>query len=179
MFHTARDLFVAALIATTLCLFPAGLSAQDRSAPAASQSAPSENARPISDEDIQLLRKDIRAQRKQLVAANMTLTAAEAEKFWPVYDQYISELVANNNKKYALIKQFVQTGGVLTDAEADSSVRQWVSVDESVAALRLKYIPLFRKVLSARNEALFYQLDRRVQLMIDLQLMALIPMIEP
>jgi hypothetical protein len=58
-------------------------------------------------------------------------------------------------------------------------VKQWVSVDESVAALRLKYIPLFRKVLSAKNEALFYQLDRRVQLMIDLQLMALIPMVEP
>ncbi|HZD30956.1 MAG TPA: hypothetical protein VE779_04770, partial [Candidatus Angelobacter sp.] len=128
---------------------------------------------------IRMLRLDIRAQRKQVIATNMTLSPAEAEKFWPVYDQYISELVATNNKKYALIKQFVSTGGVLTDAEADSSVKQWVDLDESVAALRTKYIPIFRKVLSARNEALFYQLDRRVQLMIDLQLMALIPMIEP
>lgn len=179
MFHTTRNLFVAALIATTLFLLHADVSAQDTSAPAASQSAPSENARPISDEDIQLLRKDIRAQRKQVIAANMTLTPAEAEKFWPVYEQYIAELVESNNKKYALIKQFVQTGGVLTETEADGSVRQWVNVDESVAALRLKYIPLFRKVLSAKNEALFYQLDRRVQLMIDLQLMALIPMVEP
>ena len=54
-----------------------------------------------------------------------------------------------------------------------------MSVDESVAALRTKYIPIFRKVLSSKNEALFYQLDRRVQLMIDLQLMALIPMVQP
>jgi hypothetical protein len=58
-------------------------------------------------------------------------------------------------------------------------VQQWVTIDESVAALRQKYIPIYGKVLTPKNEALFYQLDRRVQLMIDLQLMALIPMIEP
>jgi hypothetical protein len=178
MSHIARKFVVTAIIAATVGVFHVNAVGQDKSAPAASTPPLSENARPISDEDIQMLRKDIRAQRKQVIAANMTLTSAEAEKFWPVYDQYISELVDQNNKKYALIKQFVSTGGVLTDSEADSSVRQWVSIDESVAALRLKYIPLFRQVLSARNEALFYQLDRRVQLMIDLQLMALIPMVE-
>jgi Spy/CpxP family protein refolding chaperone len=179
MSQFARNLFVAALIATTLGLLHVNAAAQEKSAPAASTPAQSDNARSISDEDIEMLRKDIRAQRKQLIAANMTLTPAEAEKFWPIYDQYISELVSQNNKKYALIKQFVSTGGVLTDAEAENSVQQWVSVDESVAALRTKYIPIFRKALSAKDEALFYQLDRRVQLMIDLQLMALIPMVEP
>jgi len=179
MSQLVRTLLIAALIATTVGLLSSTAYTQDNAAPETAKPAPAEAPRAISDEDIQLLRKDIRAQRKQLIAANMPLTPAEAEKFWPVYEQYISELVSNNNKKYALIKQFVQTGGVLTDAEAGDSVKQWVNVDESVAALRLKYIPIFGKVLSAKNEALFYQLDRRVQLMIDLQLMALIPMIEP
>ena len=179
MSQAARKLFVTALIAAIMGLLHGEVVAQDTSAPAASKPAHSDDVRPISDEDIQMLRKDIRSQRKQLIAANMQLTSIEAEKFWPVYDQYVAELVSQNNKKYALIKQFVQTGGVLTDAEAENSVQQWVSVDESVAALRTKYIPIFRKTLSAKNEALFYQLDRRVQLMIDLQLMALIPMIQP
>lgn len=180
MSHTARSLCIAASIAAAMLLFHAEASvAQDTSTPAAGKQAPADEVRPISDEDIEMLRKDIRSQRKQLIAANMKLTDVEAERFWPVYEQYIGELVSMNNKKYALIKQFVRSGGALTDAEAESSVSQWVNVDESVAALRLKYVPIFRKVLSARNEALFYQLDRRVQLMIDLQLMALIPMIEP
>jgi Spy/CpxP family protein refolding chaperone len=180
MSQAARKFFAVAFIATVIALFHANGAAQDKAATApAGQSAQSSDARPISDKDIQMLREDIRAQRKQLIAANMKLTPAQAEKFWPVYDQYVAELVANNNKKYALIKQFVQTGGVLTDTEADASVQQWVNIDQSVAELRQKYIPIFRKVLSAKDEALFYQLDRRVQLMIDLQLMALIPMIEP
>lgn len=179
MFPKIRQLLPVTLIVIAFGLFPARSRAQEPTPPDAAKPAPAEAPRAISDDDIQLLRKDIRAQRKQLIAINLSLTPSEAEKFWPLYDQYINELVSNNNKKYALIKRFVQTGGVLTDAEAEDSVQQWVSVDQSVATLRQKYVPIFRKVLSAKNEALFYQLDRRVQLMIDLQLMALIPMVEP
>jgi hypothetical protein len=84
-----------------------------------------------------------------------------------------------NGTKYDLIKQYVQTGGALTDAEADSAVTKWVDVDQSVAELRRKYIPIFRKVLSPKSTALFYQLDRRVQLMIDLQLASSLPPIQP
>ena len=176
---TIRNLLIATLILTGFGIVGSAVHAQNTNPPDAANPAPVEPPRPISDEDIQLLRKDIRAQRKQLIATNLPLTPSEAEKFWPVYDQYVAELVSNNHKKYALIKQYVQTGGVLTDAQAEAAVRQWVAVDESVAALRLKYVPMFRKVLTAKNEALFYQLDRRVQLMIDLQLMALIPMSQP
>jgi hypothetical protein len=126
-----------------------------------------------------MMRKDIRSQRKQIIAANMKLTALEAEKFWPVYEQYVSDLVKINGTKYALIKQYVETRGALTDTEAETAVNQWVGVDQSVAELRKRYIPIFRKVLSPRNTALFYQLDRRVQLLIDLQLASSLPMIEP
>lgn len=139
----------------------------------------SDDSQAITDADIQMMRTDIRSQRKQIIAANMKLTDAEAEKFWPLYDQYVSELVKINGAKYELIKQYVQTSGVLTDAEADSAVKRWVDVDRSVADLRAKYIPIFRKVVSSKSTALFYQLDRRVQLMIDLQLASSLPSIQP
>jgi len=140
---------------------------------------PSEDFRTPSDEQIQLLRKDIRAQRKQLIAANMKLRGAETEKFWPIYEAYVDELVAINRTKYDLLKQYAASYDTMTDQEAGTSVGKWVTVDESVAQLRLKYIPIFRKVLSARNTALFFQLDRRIQLMIDLQLVSQLPLIEP
>ncbi|MGC1254821.1 MAG: hypothetical protein WA867_04670, partial [Candidatus Acidiferrales bacterium] len=38
------------------------------------------------DQDIDMLRKDIRSKKKQLIAANLTLTDADATRFWPVYD---------------------------------------------------------------------------------------------
>ena len=141
--------------------------------------APSEDFQTPSDEQIRLLRKDLRAQRKQIIAANMKLTGAEAEKFWPIYEAYVDELVAINRTKYDLLKRYAAGYDTMTDQDAQSSVGQWVGVDESVAQLRLKYIPTYRKVLSARNTALFFQLDRRIQLMIDLQLVSQLPLVEP
>ena len=159
-------------------VLPLSASAQDAT-PHITTRPVADNSPSLTDEDIQMLRKDIRSQRKQIIAANMNLSDSEAEKFWPVYEQYVSDLVKLNGTKYALIKQYIQTRGALTDTEAETAVSQWVTVDQSVAELRRKYIPLFRKVLSPKNTALFYQLDRRVQLMIDLQLASSIPMIEP
>ena len=173
-----RNLWIVSLILISCFLLPRRVPAQDATPRITSRPVP-DNAPTVTDEDIQMLRRDIRSQRKQIIAANMKLSDAEAEKFWPVYEQYVSDLVKLNGTKYALIKQYIQTQGALTDTEATSAVDQWVSVDESVAELRKKYIPLFGKVLSPKSTALFYQLDRRVQLMIDLQLASSIPMIEP
>lgn len=134
---------------------------------------------PITDEDIQMMRKEIRSERKQFIAANIKLTDVEAEKFWPVYEQYMSELVKINDAKYTLVKLYLQSRGAMTDTEGENAIKQWLDVDQSVAQLRTKYIPNFRKVLSSKNTARFYQLDRRVQLMIDLPLQSSLPLIEP
>ena len=173
-----RNLCFASLIFISCFVLPHEASSQEAT-PHITARPVSDDSPSITDEDIQMLRKDIRSQRKQIIAANMKLSESEAEKFWPVYEQYISDLVKLNGAKYALIKQYIQSQGALSDTEASSAVNQWVNVDESVAELRKKYIPLFGKVLSPKSTALFYQLDRRVQLMIDLQLASSIPMIEP
>src|SRR5215467_2426438 len=174
MTRMKRHRAVVVTIATGLFLFACdvGFSKGNTSQAAAKPAA-------SIDQDISMLRKDIRSQRNQLIAANMSLSSDEAEKFWPIYDQYVGELVQINNTKYDLIKQYVQSSGSLTAEQADNSVKQWLGVDESVAQLRMKYVPIFRKVLSAQNTALFYQLERRVQLMIDLQLASQLPLIEP
>ena len=51
------------------------------------QSNSSAATRNSVDQDVDLLRKDVRSQKKQIIAANLQLTDAEAEKFWPIYDQ--------------------------------------------------------------------------------------------
>jgi hypothetical protein len=130
------------------------------------------------DQEIAMLRSDLRSNRKQVVAANMKLSDSEAEKFWPIYDQYVGELVQINNAKYSLIKEYLQNTN-MTDEQADSLAKRWVQVDASVAQLRLKYIPIFRGALSAKGTAMFFQIDRRVQMMIDLQLASAIPLIQP
>ena len=132
-----------------------------------------------TDKDIQLLRQNVRSQKKQIVAANMQLTDAEAEKFWPVYDQYTAEVTKLGDTRAALIKQYAQNYDTLTDAQANDLMQKWGTLEESVAQLRLKYIPNFEKVVSAKKTALFFQIDRRLSLIIDLQLASAIPLVQP
>jgi len=57
--------------------------------------------------------------------------------------------------------------------------RQMLDVDQSVAQLRIKYTPMFSKVVSGKKAALFFQLDRRLLMLIDLQLASAIPVVQP
>ena len=145
-----------------------------------SAQAPSNNSsQSTMDQDVDLLRKDIRSQKKQIIAANLQLTDQEAVKFWPLYDQYTAELVKINDAKYDAIKQYVSSYDTLTDDQAMALTRKLLGVDEQVAQLRLKYVPLVGKVISGKKTALFFQLDRRLLMLIDLQLASEIPMVQP
>jgi hypothetical protein len=143
------------------------------------QTGASQNTEAAIDQDIDLLRKDIRSQKKQLIAANLPLTDGEAQKFWPVYDQYTAELVQINNDKYALIKEYARDFGTMTDAKADDWTVRILKLDANVSNLRQKYLSNFQRVLSPKKTALYEQVERKAQMLIDLQLSAQIPLVQP
>jgi hypothetical protein len=130
------------------------------------------------DQDLQFLRKDLRSQKKQMVAANMDLTDAEAEKFWPVYDRYATDLANIYDTKLALVGEYFENYTTMNGDEAERYIRRRAAVEEDVMQLRLKYVPEFRRVLSGRQTALFFQIEWRLDLMINLQL-AQAPLIDP
>jgi len=147
-------------------------------AQAAASSSASTSSQTPADQDIQLLRQDIRSQKKQLIAANLKLSDVESEKFWPVYDQYTTELVKINDQKYALVKEYADNWGTMTDEQALSYIQRWLAVDQQVSALRSKYVPIVNKVLPGKKTATFFQLERRVQMMIDIQLASQLPLVQ-
>lgn len=170
-----KNLFTAFLLTGTLLLSLEPVSAQTPQAAPAAASTPSV----ASDQDIQLLRQDIRAKRKQVTAANMSLTADEATKFWPIYDQYIQETIKINDQMWALIKDYAANYNTLTDQQAQDYINRAASVDQQLSALRMKYVPIFQKVISAKKTAQWYQIDHRLNLMLDLELAARIPVVNP
>jgi len=131
------------------------------------------------DDDIKLFRKDVRSLRKQLIASNLDLTDAEAEQFWPIFDRYTAELVAITDRKYALLQDYGRNYTTMTSEQAESYIKGRADVEQSVMQLRLKYLPIFRKVLNGKTTALFYQMDWRLGLIMDLQLASQTPLIEP
>jgi Spy/CpxP family protein refolding chaperone len=145
---------------------------------AATSSTAADASQPKSDDFIELLRKDVRSQKKQIIAQNMDLSDAEAEKFWPVYDQYAAELSRIYDTKIALLNDYAENYRTMTGEQAENYIRKRAEVEQSIMQLRLKYVPAFRKVLSGRETALFYQLDWRLGLAIDVELVQ-VPLINP
>jgi hypothetical protein len=130
----------------------------------------------ITDEDIALLRQDLRAKKMQVIGQNMSLSDAEAEKFWPVYNHYVRDLTVVNDQKYALLKQYAEMWETMSDQDALIYVRHWLEADGEAQALRLKYVPVVSQVLPGRKAATFFQLDRRLNMIVDLQLFSQIPL---
>jgi len=130
----------------------------------------------VTDQDIALLRQDIRAMKMRVIGENMSLSDAEAQKFWPIYKHYADDLHDVHNEKYALLKQYAETWATMTDQEALIYVRRSMEVDAKAQALRLKYVPVVTQVLPGKKAATFFQLERKLCLMVDLQLFSQIPL---
>ena len=130
----------------------------------------------VTDQDIALLRQDIRAMKMRVIGENMSLSDAEAQKFWPIYKHYADDLHEVHNAKYALLKQYAETWSTMTDQDALIYVRRSMEVDAKAQALRLQYVPVVTQVLPGKKAATFFQLERKLCLMVDLQLFSQIPL---
>ena len=174
----AKLFLFATTLATLQPLWGQQPSGQVRKLAQSSSATVYEDTQWSPDQDIQLLKSNIRSQKKLIVAANMDLTDNEAEKFWPIYSRYAADLGKTYDTKIALLQEYLENYDSMTGEQAEGYLRRRAAVEEDIMQVRLKYLPEFRKVLTGRETALFYQIDWRLDLMINLQL-AQAPMVNP
>jgi len=142
------------------------------------QSSNTLNVGPVvaSDRDIQLLRQDLRSQKQRLIAQNLPMTESEAVKFWAVYNRYNDDLRQINDEKFRLIKQYRDSWGSMSNEDALIYIRRWLEVDSQAHELRSKYVLDFSNAIPGKKAATFFQLDRRISNMIDLQISSQLPL---
>jgi hypothetical protein len=66
----------------------------------------------------------------------------------------------------------------LTDEQTDSLIRHRLDTDISAAQLRQKYVAILRKVLPAKKAAAFFQLNRRISMLIDVEITSQLPLMQ-
>jgi hypothetical protein len=172
-----RLILVALYLTGASLLSSPTLTAQAAPSAQASNASSKDNQGSI-DQTVALLRQDIRSRRKQAISISLQLTDAEATKFWPLYDQYSTELSKLGDERYALIKEYASGFGTLTDNQALDLIKRSLSLDEQVAQLRSKYVPIMNRALPGTKTATFFQLDRYLYTIVDLQFSAAIPTVQ-
>lgn len=129
------------------------------------------------EKDLLLMRRDLRSEKKKIIAMNVPLTEGEATQFWPVYDQYAEDIRKHNDEFYTLIKDYAANQKTMTDAQAVTMIKRWSALQVELAQTRQKYVPLFEKVLPGKKAALFFQVDRRLYALMDLQTASEVPLV--
>lgn len=129
------------------------------------------------EKDLELLRKDLRSEKKKIIALNVPLTADEATRFWPVYDQYAQAMTKQYDAFYALIKDYAANQKTLTDAQAADLLKRWSNIQVDLAQTRQKHVAIIEKAIPGRKAAHFFQIDRRLYALMDLQIASEVPLV--
>jgi Spy/CpxP family protein refolding chaperone len=168
-----KTVAAALLLGTSLSAAPA--LAQSSSAGNASIDMPRE---PLTAQDLEALRTELRATRKQLMAQNLILTPDESTRFWPIYDRYQAELSKIKDDQYQLIAEYANTYGKYDSDGATDFITRWLDLDVRTTALRAHYVPIVKEVLPGVKATTFFQIDRRVSMMIDQRIASMLPLLE-
>jgi hypothetical protein len=142
--------------------------------PAADDAARQANLRAY----VELLRADIRAEKVGIITELMAFTEAEDKAFWPIYREYDAELMALNDEKLKGIQEFAANYATLTDAMADSLATRALDLEARRTALKQKYHARIKSALSPRVAARFLQIENQILLLIDLQIVAALPIVQ-
>jgi len=150
-----------------------GLSAQEKQL-----KDPSESKELNTQAYIQLLRSDVNTSKRAIIKESMQLDEKQAEAFWPLYNQYDVEQRKLGDQKLALIQDYARDFMSMTDAKADQLAQRALNLDDQRMALRRKYYDQFKKALPAVLVVRFFQLENQIQMIIDLQIAANLPIME-
>jgi hypothetical protein len=168
-----------AAVATGLLAFMLAGGTAGAQAPA-SQAA-SEGARDSSTGDItgeiEMTRAAIQVRRQALVTAAMDLEAKEAGSFWPLYRDYRLDMAKLNDRYVKLLVAYLETYDSLTDEAAGRLVDEYLGIERARNGIKAAYVPRFKKIMPAKKVARFFQVDNKLDAVIDAELAEMIPLI--
>ena len=90
------------------------------------------------------------AQRVSFITEKIKLTTAEAQSFWPLYNEY-NDKVKNLRKNFKT--NFGNKDDFKTDKEADDFLNAEIKLKQSEVDLRKEYTDKFKKVLGSKKTA--------------------------
>ncbi len=127
---------------------------------------------------VELARSDIRTQKALILAENIPFTNDEAVEVWPLHREYELELNKLLDLRYAGILEFFTNAGTMTDAAATDLAGKAFDLETKRTNLKRTYFKKFRKVIPAVKAARFFQIENQLNMAMDLQIAASLPLIK-
>lgn len=126
----------------------------------------------------ELLRSDLRAQKVAVMTQMMAFTEGEEAAFWPVYREHELELSRLYDERLAAIETYAKVYRSLTPTVADELALKVLDLEARRTALKQKYYTKVKAALSPIKAAQALQIENQIQLLVDLQVAASLPLVK-
>jgi hypothetical protein len=138
-----------------------------------------QNSNPVADPAVNAyldaIPADLRADKAQVIREAMRFSDKDAAAFWPVYKMYEADLARLDDERMQLVKSYADKWTTLSDVEAKDMAQKELQLESRRADLRNQYFDRFNKVLPGLTVAKFFQLEHRLDLLVDLKLASELP----
>ena len=127
---------------------------------------------------LELVRADIAQDRVDLISTAMRFEPAESAAFWPIYREFEGELTDIGNERLAIIRDFAASFETMSEEKARELGERSLALAGRRHELRQEYFERIADEISAVIASRFLQVDNQIQMLLDLQLAAEIPLIQ-
>ena len=130
------------------------------------------------DDYLEVTREVLKTEKKAAVAEAMQLSETESGPFWELYNEYNAELYKVHTERVNIIKDFAANYETITDVKADELLNRMLSYQTKLLSLNKSYYKKFKKVLPAGKVARYFQIENKIESLINAQLAEEIPLVE-
>ncbi len=124
---------------------------------------------------IESVRADMQADRAKIITATMNFSDTDGAAFWPIYRKYAYERSTLDDRRAAVIKEYAAKYSTLNDADAKEMTERMLECESALVALKKKYFKKLNAVLPALTVTTFFQLEHRIDLVMDTQVESSLP----
>ena len=153
-------------------------SAAGVSAWAATREAQLANTSMSIDEVLNAYRNDLQGNRADILRKNLTLTREQADRFWPLFEQYQKEQSAIMDEQMRGIQTYISSADKMDDAAALTLMQTHLDRDTRMAELRRRWLSDFQAILPTKLAVRAMQIDRRISLAQQTQFSEQIPLVK-
>ena len=135
------------------------------------------NAQFFKQSDIDIYKKDVAEQAENLVRENLDLSDEQAEIFWPLYKEYNTKTDNILDEELKVLEDYLMNYYILDDEKAKELVIKSINLKKQRIDLQIEYLSKMAEVLPATVVGKFFQIDNRINLMINQQRTDRVPLV--
>jgi len=125
---------------------------------------------------IAAVRAQISTNRQALVAENLGLAKEESEQFWPLYREFHNKRDKLMDRRVTLLRDFRDNYDSLTNEQSRQLLDDYLSLQQDLLKLKKKYVGKFRKILPDKMTLRYFQIENKMDTIIDSELTRVVPL---